>query len=139
MNEVDVVVIGAGIHGAGVAQAFAAAGYSVLVIEKNGIGAGTSCKSSKLIHGGLRYLESYQFSLVRKLLKERGLLCRISPDLVKLQPFYLSVYKNTTRRPWEIRIGLILYAVVGGLQKTNLLKCMRRNKSRVSEGLNQVE
>ena len=62
----DVVVIGAGINGAGVAQAAAAAGYSVLILEKNTVASGTSSRSSKLIHGGLRYLESYQFSLVRK-------------------------------------------------------------------------
>jgi len=69
VNTIDVVIIGAGIHGAGVAQAAAAAGYSVLILEKKDIASGTSSKSSKLIHGGLRYLESYQFSLVRKSLK----------------------------------------------------------------------
>ena len=94
MQTFDVLVIGAGIHGAGTAQAAAAAGYSVLVLEKNEIAAGTSSKSSKLIHGGLRYLESAQFSLVRKSLKERAILCRIAPDLVKLKPFYIPIYKK---------------------------------------------
>ncbi|MCW9031766.1 MAG: FAD-dependent oxidoreductase, partial [Gammaproteobacteria bacterium] len=139
MNEVDVVVIGAGIHGAGVAQAAAAAGYSVLVIEKNDIGTGTSSKSSKLIHGGLRYLESYQFSLVRKSLKERAVLCRIAPELVKLQPFYIPVYKNTTRRSLHIRTGLILYALLGGLHKNNLFKRIRRNKTGKTDGLKQAD
>jgi glycerol-3-phosphate dehydrogenase len=83
--DVDVLIIGSGIHGAGVAQAASAAGYKVLVLEKNSIAAGTSSKSSKLIHGGLRYLESAQFSLVRKSLKERAILCRIAPGLVKLK------------------------------------------------------
>ena len=128
MKEFDVVVIGAGIHGAGVAQAAAAAGYSVLVLEKNEIAAGTSSKSSKLIHGGLRYLESHQWSLVRKSLKERAVLCRIAPDLVKLQPFYIPIYKTTTRRPWQIRIGLSLYALLGGLRKENLFKRVRGEK-----------
>ncbi len=126
MKELDVVVIGAGIHGAGVAQAAAAAGYSVLVLEKNEIAAGTSSKSSKLIHGGLRYLESYQFSLVRKSLKERAILCRLAPGLVKLQPFYIPIYKTTTRRPWQIQLGLSLYAFLGGLHKDNLFKRVKR-------------
>ena len=62
----DVVVIGGGIHGAGIAQAAAANGYSVLLLEKSAIGAETSSKSSKLIHGGLRYLESYEIGLVKE-------------------------------------------------------------------------
>ncbi len=116
---IDVAVIGAGIQGAGVAQALAAAGYSVVVLEKSAIAAGTSSRSSKLIHGGLRYLESYQFSLVRKSLRERRVLCRIAPALVKLQPFYIPIYKTTTRRPWQIRLGLSLYALLGGLRVEN--------------------
>jgi glycerol-3-phosphate dehydrogenase len=139
MHEYDVVVIGAGIHGAGVAQAAAAAGYSVLALEKNNIGTGTSSKSSKLIHGGLRYLESYQFSLVRKSLKERAVLCRLAPELVKLQPFYIPVYKNTTRRPLHIRIGLIFYAILGGLHKDNLFKRIRRKKVERLDGLNKCD
>jgi len=139
MPEYDVVVVGAGIHGVGVAQAAAAAGYSVRVLEKNNIGTGTSSKSSKLIHGGLRYLESYQFSLVRKSLKERAVLCRIAPGLVKLQPFYIPVYKTTTRRPLHIRIGLIMYAVLGGLHRDNLFKRIRRKKVASLDGLNKTD
>ena len=139
MSEFDVVVIGAGIHGAGVAQAAAAAGYSVLVLEKNDVGTGTSCKSSKLIHGGLRYLESYQFSLVRKSLKERALLCRLAPELVKLQPFYIPIYKTTSRRPFHIWLGLSLYALLGGLHKNNLFKCISRKKVEKLDGLSKTE
>lgn len=139
MNQFDVVVIGAGIHGAGVAQAAAAAGYSVLVLEKNKVAAGTSCKSSKLIHGGLRYLESAQFSLVRKSLKERKILCRIAPDLVKLKPFYIPVYKNTTRRPWQIRMGLSLYALLGNLRKENLFKHVRCKEVKNPDQLIQTD
>ena len=82
-DDYDVVVIGGGIHGVGVAQAASAAGYSVLLIERQGIGSGTSSRSSKLIHGGLRYLESGQFGLVRESLREREILLRIAPSLVK--------------------------------------------------------
>ncbi|MGY8884852.1 MAG: FAD-dependent oxidoreductase, partial [Flavobacteriales bacterium] len=70
----DMVIVGGGIHGAGIAQAGAAAGYSVLVIEKSALAHGTSSKSSKLIHGGLRYLETAQLKLVFECLSERTLL-----------------------------------------------------------------
>lgn len=137
MKEFDIAVIGAGIHGAGVAQAAAAAGYSVVVLEKNNIAAGTSSKSSKLIHGGLRYLESYQFSLVRKSLKERAILCRLAPGLVKLQPFYIPIYKTTTRRAWQIKAGLCLYALLGGLRKENFFKKVKRKNIKKLDQLEQ--
>lgn len=114
-RQFDIVVIGGGIHGAGVAQAAAAAGHSVLVLEQTALAAGTSSRSSKLIHGGLRYLESAQFNLVRECLHERALLLKNAPDLVKLKPFYLPIYPDTTRRPWQVRSGLALYATLGGL------------------------
>ena len=79
--DYDVVVIGGGINGVGAAQAIAAAGYRVLVLEKTALAAGTSSKSSKLIHGGLRYLESYEFGLVRESLHERALLLKLAPDI----------------------------------------------------------
>ncbi len=113
--EYDVIVIGAGIHGAGVAQAASAAGYRTLVIEQYDQPAlGTSSRSSKLIHGGLRYLETAQFGLVWECLRERRILLNSAPHLVKLVPFYIPVYKGTHRPPWLIMIGLMLYALLGG-------------------------
>ncbi len=114
MTDFDVVIVGAGIHGAGVAQAAAAAGHSVLMLEKRAPGHGTSSRSSKLIHGGLRYLETGQFRLVRESLHERTLMLRNAPDLVHLTPFYIPVYRATRRRPWQLRLGLSLYALLGG-------------------------
>ena len=114
---VDIVVIGGGIHGVGVAQAAAAAGYSVLVLEKNTLASGTSSRSSKLIHGGLRYLEHGEFTLVRECLRERALLLKLAPDLVRLVPFYIPVYESGVRSPSKIRMGLSLYALLGGLGK----------------------
>lgn len=114
MKEYDVIVVGGGIHGAGVLQAAAAAGYSALLIEKRGLASGTSSRSSKLIHGGLRYLESGQFGLVRESLRERAIHLRIAPELVELKPFYIPVYADTRRRPWQIKAGLGLYAALGG-------------------------
>lgn len=118
MNElVDVVVLGGGIHGAGALQAAAAAGWSALLVEERALASGTSSKSSKLIHGGLRYLESGQLALVRESLAERETLLRIAPELVKLVPFHVPVYRATTRRPWKLRAGLSMYALLGNLAK----------------------
>ncbi len=116
-NTYDLCVVGGGIAGVGVLQAAAAAGYSAILLESRDIAAGTSSRSSKLIHGGLRYLESMQFSLVRESLAERQTLLRIAPDLVKLVPFYIPVYSATTRSRWQLRIGLSLYALLGNLRK----------------------
>ena len=113
----DIVVVGAGIHGAGVAQAAAALGYKTLVLEKSQIAAGTSSKSSKLIHGGLRYLETMQFALVRECLRERSILLKIAPELVKLVPFHIPIYSHSQRPVWKIRAGLILYSLLGGNDK----------------------
>jgi len=111
-HDYDVVVVGAGIHGAGVAQAAAAAGYSVLVLEQYDQPAqGTSSKSSKLIHGGLRYLETGQLHLVRECLRERANLLRNAPHLVRLVPIRIPVYRETTRRPWKIMLGLAVYSL----------------------------
>lgn len=101
------------------AQAAAAAGYRVAIVEQRGVAAATSSRSSKLIHGGLRYLESGQFALVRKSLQERARLLRLAPQLVRLVPFYLPVYAGMRRRPWQIRLGLMLYALLGGLRSEN--------------------
>ncbi|HYQ71330.1 MAG TPA: FAD-dependent oxidoreductase, partial [Gammaproteobacteria bacterium] len=118
-DHYDVAVIGAGIHGAGVAQAAACRGHSVLILEKTGLAAGTSSRSSKLIHGGLRYLESHNYGLVRESLRERAILLRIAPDLVRLQPFSIPVYAETSRRPLTLQAGLLLYALLGGLNRAS--------------------
>ncbi|HEY7771763.1 MAG TPA: FAD-dependent oxidoreductase [Marinagarivorans sp.] len=111
----DVIVIGAGIQGAGVAQAMAAEGYRVALVEQaERPASGTSSKSSKLIHGGLRYLETAQWSLVRECLQERRILTRIAPELVTMKPFYLPVYQHQKRSPLWIHCGLLLYRLLGG-------------------------
>lgn len=115
--DYDVVVIGGGIHGVGVAQAAAAAGHSVLLIERAALASGTSSRSSKLIHGGLRYLENARFGLVRESLREREILLRIAPGLVHRIPFHIPVYDTSRRPSWMIRAGLSLYALLGGLSR----------------------
>lgn len=109
--DFDVIVVGAGIQGAGIAQAAAAAGLRICLLERASAPAqATSSRSSKLIHGGLRYLESGQFGLVHKCLRERRLLLRNAPDLVRLVPFHLPVYAGMRRGPLRLRTGLSLYA-----------------------------
>lgn len=111
-DNYDIIIIGAGIQGAGVAQAAAVCGYKTLVIEKNAdAGLATSSKSSKLIHGGLRYLESGQFNLVRECLRERKHLLRNAPHLVKLLPFHIPVYSSSSRPAWLIWLGLFIYSL----------------------------
>lgn len=115
--EYDLIVAGGGIHGCGTAQAAAAAGYSVLVVEQTALAHGTSSRSSKLIHGGLRYLEQYEFGLVRECLRERRLLLELAPDLVKLRPFHIPVYQDTSRPAWQVRLGLSVYAALAGFRR----------------------
>jgi glycerol-3-phosphate dehydrogenase len=123
----DVLVIGGGIHGAGATQAAAAAGYSVLALEKTALAAATSSRSSKLIHGGLRYLESGHLGMVRESLHERAVLLRIAPELVRLAPFFIPIYPQTRRRPWQIAAGLSLYALLGGMKRENLFARLPRS------------
>ena len=128
MNEhFDVAIIGGGIQGAGIAQAASDAGYRTVVFEQAAeLAAATSSRSSKLIHGGLRYLEQAQFSLVRESLRERTLLLQNAPQLVKLVPFYIPIYRKTRRRPLTIRAGLSLYALLGGLRHESLFRSIPR-------------
>ena len=133
----DVVVVGGGIHGVGVAQAAAANGYTVLLLEQSAIGACTSSKSSKLIHGGLRYLESFQFGLVKECLRERAILLANAPELVKLVPFYIPVYKETLRRPWKIKTGLWLYRMLDGLRDESRFRTVAQDQWTKLTGLRQ--
>lgn len=126
-SQFDVVVIGGGIHGAGVAQAVAAAGHTVCLLEQNQIASGTSSKSSKLIHGGLRYLESAQFSLVKECLQEREYLLNNAPHLVELKPFLIPIYQQTQRRPMTIRLGLSLYAILNSFRASGRFKSIKKN------------
>jgi len=135
MRHYDVVVVGGGIHGVGVAQAAAAAGHSVLLMEKTDLACGTSSRSSKLIHGGLRYLESAQWRLVRESLQERRILLDIAPDLVRLVPFHLPVYRSTRRRAWQLRLGLCMYAALGGFDRSTRFRTLPRQEWSRLDGL----
>lgn len=133
--DYDLAIIGGGIHGVSVAQAAAARGFSVLLLEQSALAAGTSSRSSKLIHGGLRYLESAQFSVVRECLTERALLLRLAPELVRLVPFHSPLYRHTKRRPWQVSIGLSLYRLLGGFQQSGRFSRLPRNQWSRLDGL----
>ena len=135
MPEVDVCIIGGGIQGCGVAQAAAAAGYKTVLLEQTALAHATSRRSSKLIHGGLRYLESGQFALVAKSLAERERLIRNAPELVRRVPFYIPIYKHTRRRPWQLVLGLSLYAVLGRLHAGACYRSLDYDKWSQLDGL----
>ncbi|MCA9189545.1 MAG: FAD-dependent oxidoreductase, partial [Planctomycetales bacterium] len=135
MQDCDILVVGGGIHGVGVAQAAAAAGYRAVLLEQRRLAAGTSSRSSKLIHGGLRYLESGQFRLVRESLRERELLLRLAPGLVHRQPFYIPVYPHMSRPRWKLTIGLTLYWLLGGMESELRFGSVRRQDWDELDGL----
>lgn len=105
----DVAIIGAGINGAGIARDAALRGLCVAVIEQGDLCSGTSAASSRLIHGGLRYLEFGEISLVFESLRERIALCRIAPHLVKPLRITIPIYATARRSKWLIRLGMIAY------------------------------
>ncbi|MEQ1806145.1 MAG: glycerol-3-phosphate dehydrogenase [Burkholderiaceae bacterium] len=107
-HDCDVLIVGGGINGAGIARDLAGRGLRVLLCEKDDLASHTSSASTKLIHGGLRYLEHYEFALVRKALAEREVLLRSAPHIIK--PLRFVMPHNPGMRPaWMIRIGLFLY------------------------------
>ncbi len=119
--DCDILIIGAGIQGAAVAHLAAQRGYRVRLIEQFSRAAeGTSSRSSKLIHGGLRYLETGQLKLVRQCLQAQRTLLRERPSLVTLTPFHFPVYADTTRPAWKIAAGLWLYRLLGGYPFTRV-------------------
>ena len=125
MNKIfDIFIIGGGINGAGIARDASGRGLSVYLAEKGKVGSATSSWSSKLIHGGLRYLENYQFKFVRESLKEREVITNIAPTITRSLPFIIPHTKKL-RSKLIIRLGLFLYDNLGG--KTKIPKSSKVN------------
>lgn len=117
MSEaVDLFVIGGGINGAGIARDAAGRGLSVVLCEKDDLAQGTSSRSGKLVHGGLRYLEYYEFRLVREALIEREVLLNAAPHIIWPMRFVLP-HSPDDRPAWLVRLGLFLYDNLGGRKK----------------------
>lgn len=110
----DLVVIGAGINGTAIARDAAMRGLKVLLVDKADIGAGTTSRSTRLIHGGLRYLEHFEVALVRESLRERETLLNVASHLVKPLTFLIPIYSGGSRRRAQIRIGLLAYSALAG-------------------------
>jgi glycerol-3-phosphate dehydrogenase len=111
-NPVDLLIVGGGINGCAIARDAAGRGLNVVLCEMNDIASATSSWSSKLIHGGLRYLENFEFKLVREALNEREVLMRSAPFLIHPLKFVLP-YEKHLRSPWMLRTGLFLYDHLG--------------------------
>src|SRR5262245_38091898 len=113
LADFDLAIIGGGINGAGIARDAAGRGLSVLLVEQNDLASGTSSASTKLIHGGLRYLEHAAFRLVREALIEREILLHLAPHIVRPLRFVLPAEPGA-RPAWMLRLGLFIYDHLGG-------------------------
>jgi glycerol-3-phosphate dehydrogenase len=129
----DAVIVGGGMAGAGVARDLAQRGLSCVLVEKTDFAAGTTARSSKLIHGGLRYLELFDFRLVRESLRERETLARLAPQLVRPLPFLVPVYRGGPRSLAKVRLGLKLYDLLTPGKRTPRYGTMGEARARALE------
>jgi glycerol-3-phosphate dehydrogenase len=113
MPDFDLAIVGGGINGAGIARDAAGRGFRVLLVEQSDLASGTSSASTKLIHGGLRYLEHGWFRLVREALTEREIMLRMAPHLIRPMRFVLPAEPGL-RPAWQLRLGLFVYDHLGG-------------------------
>ena len=133
----DLFIIGGGINGAGIARDAAGRGLKVCLADKGEIGNATSSWSTKLIHGGLRYLENYEFRLVNESLREREIIYKIAKDITKPIPFIIPHTKKL-RPAWLIKIGLFLYDNLGGkkiIPKSQTIKIDKKNNKILKKNL----
>jgi glycerol-3-phosphate dehydrogenase len=129
----DAVIVGGGMAGAGVARDLAQRGLSCVLVEKIDFAAGTTSRSSKLIHGGLRYLELFDFRLVRESLRERETLARLAPHLIHPLPFLMPVYRGGPRSLIKVRLGLRLYDLLTPGKRTPRYGTVDADRTRVLE------
>ncbi len=129
----DAVIVGGGMAGAGVARDLAQRGLSCVLVEKTDFAAGTTSRSSKLIHGGLRYLELFDFRLVRESLRERETLARLAPQLIRPLPFLMPVYRDGPRSLIKVRLGLRLYDLLTPGKRTPRYGTMDDARARALE------
>ena len=115
-TDYDLFIIGGGINGCGIARDAVGRGFSVGLCEMRDFASGTSSGSTKLVHGGLRYLEHYEFRLVREALSEREILWEMAPHIIWPLRFVLPHHKKL-RPSWLLRLGLFLYDHIGGRKK----------------------
>ena len=136
-TDVDLLVIGGGVNGTGIARDAVGRGLSVMLVERDDLAAHTSSSSTKLIHGGLRYLEYYEFRLVREALAERETLIDVAPHLIRPMQFVMPL-ADGMRPAWLIRLGLFLYDHIGGRTRLPKSKGVRLDRSHWGAGLKPV-
>jgi glycerol-3-phosphate dehydrogenase len=124
----DILVIGGGINGAAIAHLAAKRGMKVALLEKGDFASGTSSKSTKLIHGGIRYLENLEVDLVYESLKERHIQLTVAPHLVKPLPFVIPVYEGDKRPLWMMQFGVFLYDLLAGRYRVKPRKNLTREE-----------
>ena len=134
MPDYDLLVVGGGINGAGIARDAAGRGLAVALVEQDDLAGHTSSASTKLIHGGLRYLEQYEFRLVREALRERERLLAIAPHIIWPLRFVLPVGEGM-RPAWLLRLGLFLYDHIGGRKTLPATQSLRFQGSGLGAGL----
>jgi len=134
----DLLVIGGGINGAAIAHLAAKRGMKVALLEKGDFASGTSSKSTKLIHGGIRYLENLEVDLVYESLKERHVQLAAAPHLVKPLPFVIPVYEGDKRPLWMMQLGVFLYDLLAGKYRVRPRKNLTREEVvRLEPGIEQ--
>ncbi|MEM0996008.1 MAG: glycerol-3-phosphate dehydrogenase/oxidase [Bacteroidota bacterium] len=131
----DLLVIGGGITGAGIALDAASRGLKTLLVEMQDFGAGTSSRSTKLIHGGLRYLKQFEFKLVREVGRERAILFRNAPHIVIPEKMLLPVYRGGSFNRLSLRFGLWFYDRLAGVKRSERRKMLNRAQTMVQEPL----
>ena len=115
-QDFDLLIIGGGITGAGIALDATSRGLKVLLLEQNDFASGTSSKSTKLIHGGLRYLKQFDFWLVKEVGSERAILHKLAPHLVVPDKMILPIIENGTYGSWLTSIGLKIYDILASVE-----------------------
>ncbi|MEQ8967128.1 MAG: glycerol-3-phosphate dehydrogenase [Azospirillaceae bacterium] len=133
-RTIDLLIVGGGINGAGIARDAAGRGLDVVLCEQGDLASATSQWSSKLIHGGLRYLEYYEFRLVREALAEREVLLRLAPHIIRPMRFVLP-HNKLLRPAWMVRLGLFLYDHLGGKRSLPGTETLDLRRDRRGNGL----
>ena len=132
-QPVDLLIIGGGITGGGIARDAALRGFRTALVDQGDFGGGTSSNSSRLIHGGLRYLEHYDFRLVFEASRERRVLLTIAPHLVRPLRFLFPVYRGARVPPWKLRVGLWVYDLLSALRHLHFHRWLSPAKARETE------
>ena len=128
-QQFDILVIGGGITGAGICLDAASRGFKVALVEKGDFASGTSSKSTKLIHGGLRYLKQFEIALVREVGRERAIVHKLAPHLVQSKKMLLPIIKDGTFGKFMSSMGLMVYDILAGVEREDQRKMYEKEET----------